>query len=541
MKRVRRIIALLLVAATACGTDSLRLLGGGGSSSSTQRGRDRGTDTLIVGRGADALGLDPARFTDNESIEVCEQIYEHLVRFKPGSTEIEPQLATGWEVSEDGKVWTFRLRAGVFFHDGSPFDADAVKFSFERQLQEHHRFHLPDFLYWKTTFANWVRSVEVVDPMTVRIYIYKPYAPFLASLAMFPVSIISPTAVERQGADFARHPVGTGPFRFVSWAPGDRIIIERNEGYWGVKPRLKRVVFKLIPDARQRLVALEGGAIDVAYNIQTEELQFVQLHPDLTLHKTPGQNVAYLAMNTMKGPFADVRVRHALNHAINKVPIVKLVYQGLAVPATGALPPTMWSYNADVVDYPYDPDRARALLAEAAAAGTFDPSATYKLYAPSSPRPYLPDPERVARALQRNLEEVGVHTELVLQDLGAHLASVERGDHDLCVLGWAADLPDPDNFMYLLLSRDNAIPGIARNVAFYRDAEVAGLLQYAQETNDRGERETYYRQAQERIARDAPWVPLAHSQVAVSSRKDVEGLVISSSGFIYYDSVWLGP
>ena len=530
-----------LVAPAACSREDLRFFSGGRGATAPSSGRDRGTDTLIIGRPADVVGLDPARFADNESIEVCEQIYEHLVRLRADGQDVEPALATAWEVSEDGRAWTFHLRDDVTFHDGTRFDAEAVRFSFERQLDRKHPFRMSDFSYWDNIFASTVRAVEVIEPLSVRIYIYKPSAQFLSLLAIFPVSIVSPTAVKKWGPAYAEHPVGTGPYRFVEWKKGDRVLIERWDGYWGGKARLPRLVFKTIPDARQRLVALEGGAIDIAYGILPDELQFVALHPDLELVRSPGQNVAYVAMNMRKKPWNDRRVRHAVNHAVNKVPIVSLVYQGNAVPASGPVPPTMWSYDSDVAQYPYDPARARQLLAEASAAGGFDGARHYTLYAPSAPRAYLPNPERVARALQRNLENVGVHVELVLLPFDEFLAAVERGDHDLCLIGWAADFPDPDNFLYQLLSRDNALGEHPRNLAFYEDANVSGLLQYAQETNDREERERYYRDAQQRIAVDAPWVPLAHSALAVAARDEVQNLAIHPSSLVYYQTVWIRP
>ncbi len=534
-------LTVLLAALVGC--DNFRPFSGTerGARSSMSSGRDRGTDTLIVGRASDIVGLDPARFADNESIEVCEQIYEHLVRLRNDGQDVEPALALSWEVSEDRRAWTFHLRPNVLFHDGTRFDAEAVRFSFERQLDKKHPFRMTDFAYWDNNFQSVVRAIEVLDPMTVRIHIFKPSAPFLSLLALFPVSIVSPTAVKKWGPAYADHPIGTGPYRFGEWRKGDRVIVERNDGYWGDLPRLRRIVFKTIPDPRQRLVALEGGAIDVAYGILPEELQFVALHPELMLVRTPGQNVAYVAMNTQKRPFDDRRVRRAVNHAVNKMPLVSLIYQGNAVPASGAVPPTLWSYDPDVVTYPYDPMRARALLGEAATAGKFDPTRRLAFYAPLTPRAYLPNPERVARAIQRNLQEVGIQVDLVLQDFPAHLASVERGEHDLCLIGWAGDIPDPDNFLYLLLSSDNAEIGSARNLAFYVDAKVSGLLQYAQETSDRAERERYYRQAQELIAIDAPWVPLAHSQVTVAARSDVNGLAIHPSGLVYYHTMWITP
>src|SRR5262249_48884333 len=237
----------------------------------------------------------------------------------------------------------------------------------------------------------------------------------------------------------------------------------------------------------------------------------------------------------------DVVVRHAINHAVNKHPIVSLVYQGMAVEAKGPVPPSMWSYRDDIADYPYDPARAKQLLAEEEAAGRFDPHRVYTLYVPRSPPLYLPGPERIARAIQKNLAEVGIQTQLIVQEMGAHLADVQSGHHDLCLLGWQGDNGDPDNFLFLLLDRENTQPGFARNVAFYDNGELHGLLRYAQETMDRGERTSFYRKAQEIVARDPPWVPLAHSETAVAARADVLGLEVHPSGIIYYEQVSLGP
>src|SRR5262249_48514484 len=322
-------------------------------------------------------------------------------------------VALSWEVDPLGTIWTSHLRPNVKFHDGTPFDADAVVFSFDRQRNPFHPQHEADFSYWTDQYS-YIEKVEAVDPLTVRIRIERPYAPFLSSLAMFPASIVSPAAVRKWGKDFPLHPVGTGPFRLVSWSPGDRIVVERNADYWGPRPRVGRIVFRDIPDARQRLVALEGGAVDVAYLILPEELQYVKLHPDLRLHQIAVANVAYLAMNTSRPPFDDVEVRRAINYAVNKEPIVKLVYQGLAVPAFGPLPPSLWSYKPDVDRYPYDPARARGILAAKLAEGKLDPTRRYKLYLPSTPRSYLPDPELVARVIQRNLEDVGLTVDLLV-------------------------------------------------------------------------------------------------------------------------------
>jgi peptide/nickel transport system substrate-binding protein len=519
------------------------LSGLGDGNSSSQRAtaassrRDRGT--IVVGRPSDAISLDPARVTDNESAEVCEQIYESLLRYRSGTTRIEAGLAERWEMSADGRQWTFHLRRGVRFHDGTPLNAEAVVFSLDRQRNPQHPLHRPDrtglaFSYWENMFRN-IRTVEATGPMTVRITIDRHYAPFESNMAMFAVGIVSPRALTTWREEYYQHPVGTGPFRFAEWKEG-RIVLERNADYWGAPPTIERLVFRAIPDGRQRLIELESGAIDVAYSIPPNELQFIDLHPDLELHRAPANSVAYLAMNATRPPFDDPRVRRAVNHAVNKDPIVKLAYQGLATPAAGPLPPTQWGHHV-AFTYPYDQERARALLGDAAAEGRFHPERIYTMLVPSTPRPYLPDPDTVARVIQSNLAAVGIQTRLVVQGMKLHIQSAQEGKHDLTLFGWVGDNGDPDNFLYMLLDQDNTTPGVARNVAFYRDPVLHELLIKAQQSMSRQEREQLYKRAQERVADQAPWVPLAHSQVAVAARVDVGGIMVNPSTHVDFRGV----
>jgi peptide/nickel transport system substrate-binding protein len=488
---------------------------------------------VLVGRGADAIALDPARITDSESSEVTEQIFDHLVRYKQDSPEIAPSLAESWDESADGRVWTFHLRKNVRFHDGTPLDADAVVFSFDRQRDPHHPYHQNDFTYWENTFRN-IQSVDAVDPSTVRITIERPYAPFLSNLAMFPVSIVSPSAVRKWGPEFARHPVGTGPFRFVEWSPGERIMLAANPNYWGGAPKIQHLVFVAIRDQRQRLVALEGGAIDVAENLSPEDLQFVALHPELTLLHVAANNVGYLAMNTQHPPFDDVRVRRAVNYAINKTAIVKLIYQGLGRIASSAVPPSMWGHVDEDI-YKYDRAQAMKLLAEA---HYNHPAKRPKLYVMDTQRSYMPAPETMARIIQHNLRDVGMDVEIVVNDFDTHVRLTQNGVHDLCLLGWSADTIDPDNFLYVLFDTENAEPGVARNIAFFKNAELHGLLSWAQESSDRGERQRFYKKAQDLIAHEAPWVPLAHGEVVVAARANLSVLKVQPSGTVYFQPVY---
>ncbi|HEU0034142.1 MAG TPA: ABC transporter substrate-binding protein [Kofleriaceae bacterium] len=500
---------------------------------SHQHRRDPGS--LVVAQAKGVIGLDPLVVTDAESIEVGSILFEGLARWKPGTTDIIPGLATSWSVSTDGKRWTFHLRPGVVFHDGTALDANAVVFSFERLLDPKH----PNFVgeegaYWRTLLKS-VTRVVAIDPATVEIDVARPYAPLLGDLAMYP--IVSPAAVRQWGVAFKRHPVGTGPFEYDTSAPGEHVVVRRFARYWGQPALLERIVFRVVVDARQRLVDLESGSVDLATSILPDEQPFVELHPDLVLHHTAGNDVSYLAFNMQRPAFADLRVRRAASHALNKEPIVKLAYQGRAIAADSPLPPTQWGHHLPATRYEFDPVLARKLLGEATAAGTFDPNVTYKLYALSTPRPYIAQPDRVARFVQTALAQVGIKTEIVFQPYREHRASLEAGEHDLAIFGWIGDTGDPDNFLYVLFHSDNAVAGSAQNIAFYRNAGVDKLLDEAQVAVDDVTRTGLYRAIQDRLAEDAPWIPIAHSEYVVAARAELDGVMLNPLGHPIYAAI----
>lgn len=485
---------------------------------------------LVVARAADAVSLDPARASDIESLEVAEQVFGRLVRFTAGRLEPEPDLATSWTVSADGTVWTFELRPNVRFHDGTPFNAEAVVFSFERQLIADHPAHEADFV-WTRSYQN-IRNVKALGPLRVQFQIDRPYAPFLANLAMGPAAIVSPTAVRRLGGKFARQPVGTGPYRFVEWIPGDRITLERNEHYWDGQARMRYLVLLQLPDGRQRIQALESGAADVIQQLAPDDIALIRLDPELRLVSAPAALVAYVAINTQRRPLDDVRVRRAIAHAVRREALVRLVYQGLATPAVGPLPPNVWGARADLVTFPYDPERARALLREAG----FDRESfrPLKLYVPSVPRQYVPAPDRVADAIRSCLAEIGISVQVVSEDPSTLQRSLWAGEHDLALSGWFGANGDPDNFLYTLLDADNTTGSRPTNVAFYANAWFHDIINMAQRIPDRIERERLYSQAQALVANDVPWVPLAHPKVMFATRVGLRGLVVQPSAMALY-------
>jgi peptide/nickel transport system substrate-binding protein len=496
--------------------------------------------TLVFAKG-DAVNLDPANVTDGESITVMNNIFEGLVRYKAGTTEIEPCLATSWSPSADGLVWTFNLRQGVTFHDGTPFNADAVVFSYERQRDPNHPYHqYGEWEYWGWCFSE-IEKTEKVDDYTVKITLSRAFSPFISTMAMFTVYVVSPTNAEQYKDQALSNPVGTGPFKFVEWIRGDHITLEKNNNYWGDKAKLDTIIFKVISDPSARLLALQKGEVDGMEFPNPDDLPTLENDASYQVLEQAGLNVGYLAMNMgtdtpgFQQPFADVRVRQAINYAINKQDIVDHLYKGTAEVAKNPIPPTLWGYNDDVQDYEYNPTKAKQLLTEAGYPSGFK---TNLWYMPVS-RPYMFDPLKIATAMQADLKAVGIDAELVSYDWGTYLDKTEGGEHAMCLLGWTADYADPDDFIYVLLDPDAATVGTAGNVAFYRNTEVHNLNMQAQQSIDINERIRLYQQAQVIIHNDAPWVPLAYAKQILVFKSNVQGFVLYPTGDYVFRSTYL--
>ncbi|MBI4575901.1 MAG: ABC transporter substrate-binding protein [Planctomycetes bacterium] len=493
---------------------------------------------LVYARGQDSVKLDPADITDGESAKVTACIFDTLVRFQSESTEVEPSLATSWETSEDGLSWTFHLREGVRFHDDTGLDAEAVVWSFRRQMDPAHPARAPEatFQYWADMFGD-VVQVEALDPRTVRFTLSRPSAPFLANLAMFSAAVASPRAWEVHGAaGFATHPVGTGPFRFVEWRPGERIALEGFAGHWEGPPRADRLVFKPVSDNRVRLELLRKGDVDIMDGLDPVDLAGVRQDAGLRVVEQPGMNVAYLAFNNQRPPLDDPRVRRALAHCIDKASIVENLYFDTAVPAVNPMPPIVWGHADDLEDRRLDLDEALRLLDEVLPGR---PALTLDVM--SNARPYMPEPPKLAIYLQRQFEKVGVRCEVREHDWPSFLQLTENGEHQLCLMGWIGDNGDPDNFLHVLLDASNARKGTASNVSFYTGEEVHRLLDEARGLRDERARAALYQDAQRLIHRDCPMVPLVHATQVVVVRKGVEGLRLHPTGQTRFKDVYTVP
>lgn len=492
------------------------------------KGADSGGKTLIWGRGADAKALDPALVTDGESFKITKNVMETLVDYKKGSTEVEPALAESWETSKDGKTWTFKLRKGVKFHDGTDFNADAVVFNVERWMDPKHPQHKGgEFIYYPSMFGGFkgdkghvIESVKAVDPHTVEFKLKEPQGPFLANIGMVPFAISSPKALKEDTEGFSKKPVGTGPFKFISWKKNDAITLEKNEDYWDKgKPKVDKVIFKSIPDNTARYTAFQSGDIDVMDGMNPGDAKSIKKSNDLELHEQEGMNIGYLAFNmSIKGPLKEKKVRQALNHAVNKKAIIKSVFSDMAVPAVNPMPSSMWGYNDKVEDYEYDLDKAKKLLKEAGYEDGFE----IDFWAMPEPRPYMPDGRKVAEYIQADFAKIGVKTKIVSYDWQTYLDKTQKGEHSMALLGWNGDNGDPDNFLYVLLDKDNA-KAPAQNIAFYKSDKLHDLLIRAQRDTEVEKRTKLYEEAQEIIKEDAPWVPLVHATQGVATRADIEG------------------
>ena len=479
--------------------------------------------TLVVGLVAEPVNLDPPQVTDLNSNRVGRRIVETLVTFPEESTQVVPGLAESWTISKDGLQYTFKLRRGIAFHDGTPLNAEAVKFSIERQINPDH----PAYKLGKYPFANYffgnVKAVEVLSDERVAFLLNEPRASFLAVLTAGAASIVSPTAVMKWGPDYPNHPVGTGPFRFASWDRGQRVVLEKNPAYWKYPVKAERVIYRPIVEDQARLTELLTGGLDLIVGVPADNVGQLEKNPKITLLKQVGAHVWYLGMNNQKKPFDDKRVRQALNYAVNKDAIVNDVLKGTGAASKGPVLPGTWGADGALKAYPYDPERAKKLLAEAGYPNGF----TTTLWVPESGSG-MQAPVAMSTVMQSNLKAVGVNVSLQTMEWGAYLAKLRTKEQELFALSWMAGTEDPDMVMYPLLHSSQWTP-VGPNRALYKNARFDALLQQARLTTDQAKRAQLYKEAQRILIDDAPWVFVDHEIQIAALTKRVQGFKLHPS------------
>lgn len=482
-------------------------------------------DVLVVGQIAEPRSLDPHTVTAVNDFRILVNLYDGLVRYADGSLEVEPALATDWTISDDGLTYTFNLRPNVRFHDGSALDAEAVVFNFQRMLDPDHPHHGTG-PFPLAFFFSAVRSVEATGPLQVMFHLEQPYAPLLSNLAYPTGLIVSPEAVRSQQQNFGRNPVGTGPFRFARWQTNRQVALQRNPDYWGETPVLAGVVFRPLTDANARVTEMLSGGIDLMVEVPPDNIALFANSQDFRVYEQAGPHLWFLILNTREGPFTDRRVRQAVNYAIDKRALVEDLLQGTATIATGPTPAAFaWAYNDDLSPYPYDPERARELLAEAGYAD----GAQITFYVTDGGSGML-DPLPMGTAIQADLARVGIRARIETYEWNSYLERVNSGlagKADMAQMAWMTN--DPDTLPYLALRTDAWPEQNGFNSGYYSNPEVDALLEQARVSTDLEQRAELYRQMQALVYADAPWAFIASwKQNAVSTAR-IQGLRLQPS------------
>ena len=507
--------------------------------------------TLVYCSEGSPEGFQPQFFSTGTTFDaVSVPMFNRLVQFEIGTTNIVPALAESWTVSPDGKVVTFKLRRGVKFHSNAnfkpsrDFNADDVIFSWSRMADDNHPFHKitagQTYAYFDDMgMKNIVDRLEKLDDHTVRFTLKRPEAPFLADMAMDFASILSKEyfdAMMKKGTPNAAdvYPIGTGPFEFVSYQKDATIRYKAFDQHWGGRPKIDNLIFSITRDATARYAKLKTGECHVMAFPKPADLAEMQKDPNLSVLSKEGLNIGYIAFNVEKKPFDSKLVRQALNMAVNKEAILKAVYQGQGQVAKNPIPPILWSYNNGVKDYAYDPAKAKELLAQAGYPNGFD----VELWYLPVTRPYNPDGKRMAELVQADWEKIGVRTKLTTYEWAEYRKRSKGGEHHAMMFGWSGDNGDPDNFFVPLLGCE-AVKG-GGNVARWCNRQFEDLVIKAAQTPKQADRAKLYEQAQTIFKEEAPWITVAHSVRFDPIRKDVKGYKMDATAHHYFDKVDLG-
>lgn len=503
--------------------------------------------TLLYCSEGSPEGFDPALYTAGTTFDASSRaVYNRLVEFVKGGTEVEPGLAERWEVSDDGKEYTFYLRKGVKFHKTRffkptrDFNADDVVFSFKRQLDKEHPWHRytpgTSWEYFESmSMPSLVKDIVKVDDYTVKFVLTAPQAPMVANLAMDFASIMSKEyadSLAKQGKKelLNQQPVGTGPFLFLMYQKDAVIRYRAHPNYWAGKQPLDALIFAITTDASVRLQKLKAGECHIYPYPNPADIELIRADKQLKMQELQGLNIGYFAYNTQQAPFDKPQVRRALNMAINKKAILEAVYQGAGSVAKNPIPPTMWSYNEDTVDDQYNPELAKQMLTEAGVENL-----SMKVWAMPVQRPYNPNARRMAELIQSDFAKVGVEVSIVSYEWGEYLSRSKDVKRDGAILmGWTGDNGDPDNFLGVLLNCD-AVG--SSNRAQWCNKEFDDLILKAKTLNSQEERAELYRQAQRVFKEQAPWATIAHSVVFKPMSTRVKNFVIDPLGYHRFDGV----
>jgi ABC-type transport system substrate-binding protein len=475
---------------------------------------DHGNDTTLNYYFTyDPRSLDPALSTDVPTGEVVALLFDNLTQLD-ADAQLKPGLARSWETDSSGRTYTIRLRRGATFHNGREIKASDVRASFLRALapgttggRSWPLYPIKGARPYSAGTTKDVQGISVLDDSTLTLTLEEPLNVFPKLLAM-PVAAIVPTPTP---PNFDQRPTGSGPWKFVSWSHDDAILLASNESYWGGKAKSDSLRIRIIPEPLTQAAEYEAGQLSVVEVPLGETKRWEQGHADELQHR-PGLKDLYVAINTTRGPLKDVRVRQALNHAVDVRTLLSTVMADRGVVAAGSLPPGILGYDSTRAPYGYDPAKARQLLTAAGYPQGF----SLKLW-----RTQRAELARLAQSIQQNLAEVGIRAEIVERDASSARAAVRNGEADLFLTDWWADYPDPENFNYPLFHSRNKGPG--GNYAFLADAALDSMIVRARATTDEAEKARLSREIDRRVFELAPWIFLWFPVDVWAMRPDVTG------------------
>lgn len=536
-------IMACIIGLAACGGKS----SGSGEKAAAGGASADGKKTLVYCSESSPEGFDPAQYTGGNTFDATTYtVFNTLAQFKRGETSVEPGLAESWDVSPDGKTYTFHLRKGVkfgtteYFKPTRDFNADDVIFSFSRMVNKEFPFNKAypaEFPYASDmALPDNVTSITKVDDNTVKFVLKDVDAAFVQNIAM-PFAVIHSAEyaaqLEKAGkaSDLNVFPVGTGPFVFKSYQKDSQIRYVKNPEYWNKDDvKIDNLVFAITKDSSVRAQKVQAGECNVSAYPKVAEIEAAKKSGKVTVMDQPGFNLGYLGYNVEKGPLGKLEVRQALDMAINKDAILQAVYQGAGTKATNPMPPTQWSYNDQLKDAPYDVEKAKELLKKAGVLENYE----LNLWAMPVQRPYNPNAKLMAEMVQADWAKVGVKAKIVSYEWGEYLKRAKTGEQDAIIVGWTGDNGDPDNWLGVNLSC-KAING--NNYARWCNKEFDKLVTDAVKTTDKAKRTEMYMKAQEIFKRELPWTTMAHSVVTVFTTPNVSNFKISPFGSMIFQGV----
>lgn len=503
------VAAALVPTGTACNASNPEGSGGGGEKSDQH--------TLVVDMAADVETMDPAVTMDNSTWKVTYPAYEHLVAYKGSTTDLKPELAKSWKVSDNGKVWTFQIDPGHKFADGSSVDAKAVKFSFDRVLKINKG---------PAGYFAQVKKVEAPSKMTVRFTLKIPYAPFLSTLATNASSIVNPKVMDhaKNGdmgqAYLANHTMGSGAYQVESHVKGQSVTLTLNPDYAGSQPEITKAIFQVVADPSAQRLQIEKGEADIAEGIPADQLKEMEGTKGVTILDKPSFTVDYVYINVGKKGAPALKkelVRQAMSYAVDYQGIIKASQQGYAEQMRGPIPKGMWGHDANLKQYHTDLKKAKQLMAKADVGDVKPLTLLYSDHWPWWPTEAL--------SIQASLKKIGIPVKLKKTEYATMRSLLDKGAFDLSLGTWSPDFADP--YMFMNFWYDSDFGGLAGNRSFYSNPKVDKLIRTAAKVTDKSERTKLYQEAQRIVVNDPPYIYLYQKHFRLPIRSNIKGLVFN--------------